>query len=137
MPYRPVVAVDFDGFMTKKDAYPEIGRINKPICALLRSMARNGAILILWTCRVPPELDEAMAAACNEGVMFDYVNENSKQQIERFNSDTRKVSCSIILDDKLPLVPPLVQALWAWFKIVPKAILRRWMLKWRRRTGSV
>jgi hypothetical protein len=60
---------------------------------------RNGAKLILWTCRTGALLDAAVSWCKDEGLTFDAVNENLPEIIEAFGSDTRKIFANEYIDD--------------------------------------
>ena len=46
-----IIAVDFDGTITYKNAYPEVGEINPRAIEVLRKLQAQGHKLCLWTCR--------------------------------------------------------------------------------------
>ena len=90
------IAVDFDGCLVTHE-YPEIGQPNFRVISKLIVMRKNGAILILWTCRSGKELQEAVDACKRWGLEFDAVNENYKPSPD-FNP--RKVVATYYLDDR-------------------------------------
>lgn len=96
---RKAIAIDFDGCLCS-DAYPAIGKpcwnvINK---ALLEQ--KNGAGLILWTCREGELLEAALAACGQWGLAFDAVNESLSEWIEAFGTCPRKVGATEYWDDR-------------------------------------
>lgn len=93
------IAVDFDGTL-HKGKYPSIGSENKGPMAYVKWQKKQGAKLILWTCRRGKELDDAVEWCKNRGLIFDAVNENLPEVIEAFGGDTRKVVADEYLDDK-------------------------------------
>ena len=57
---RPIViAVDFDGCLCE-NAWPEIGEARSDVIHALLERQKQGAKIILWTCRVDERLDEAV-----------------------------------------------------------------------------
>lgn len=95
-----VIAVDFDGTLCE-NAYPNIGKANfQLIKGLVEQQKRYGAKLILWTCRVGKELDEAIAWCKVHGLTFDTVNENLPELIDRYGGDPRKIFADLYLDDR-------------------------------------
>ena len=46
-----IIAVDFDGTITYKNAYPNVGEINPRAIEVLRKLQDQGHKLCLWTCR--------------------------------------------------------------------------------------
>ena len=95
-----VIAVDFDGTLCES-AYPNIGKANfQLIKGLIEEQKMNGAKLILWTCRVGEDLEEAIKWCKARGLKFDAVNENLPELIDRFGGDPRKIFADVYLDDR-------------------------------------
>lgn len=91
-----IIAVDFDGTLCKS-AYPEIGEpIPYAIQYIMRAKA-EGNIIILHTCRNGKYLDDALAWCADRGITFDYVNENTPENIARYG-DTRKIYADLYFD---------------------------------------
>lgn len=95
-----VIAVDFDGVLFEADAWPNIGEPIRANIEALQKERRDGALLILWTCRTGHELDAAVAACFDIGLEFDAVNENLPELIEKFGGDCRKVCADEYWDDR-------------------------------------
>jgi len=94
-----IIAVDFDGTLVK-DEYPKIGSPNIKLINKLRKLSRDNT-LILWTCRTGDKLKEAVEFCLLCDLQFDYINENSKEILEKYgNIDSRKITADIYLDDK-------------------------------------
>ena len=94
-----IIAVDFDGTLCTK-AWPEIGEPNMDLIRALQALKRQGHKLILWTNRTGQRLEEAVDWCMERGIVFDAVNENIPEMIERFGVDCRKVFADEYLDDK-------------------------------------
>lgn len=97
--FRRIVAVDFDGTL----AVTKFPEIIKPITRTIRRCKRlkeEGAILILWTCRKGKDLRDAVLWCEGMGLEFDYINENTKENVEKYGEDTRKIFAHEYLDDK-------------------------------------
>ena len=90
--YRRIIAVDFDGTL----AVTKFPEIIKPIPKMIkhcRQLQRGGAILILNTCRKEKDLQDAVEWCAAHGLVFDYVNENTAENIANYGgTDTRKYS---------------------------------------------
>ena len=56
----PIWAVDFEGTITVKSRYPNIGKPNVNVIELLKMARLQGVRIILWTCREGKYLDEAV-----------------------------------------------------------------------------
>lgn len=94
-----IIAVDFDGTLCS-DCYPKIGKANDALFQYLKMLQRMGDRLILWTCRRGVSLKEAIAFCKARGLIFDAVNENLPEVIERFGGDSRKIFADIYIDDR-------------------------------------
>lgn len=57
--YIPIYAVDFDGTLCESE-WPGIGAPNRKLIEHLIKRQKDGAKIILWTCRVNGRLQEAM-----------------------------------------------------------------------------
>lgn len=94
-----IIAVDFDGTLVT-DEYPKIGSPNIKLINKLRRLSKNNT-LILWTCRTGDKLKEAVEFCLLCDLQFHYINENSKEILEKYgNIDSRKITADIYLDDK-------------------------------------
>ena len=94
-----IIAVDFDGTLSLGE-WPNIGPTNEELIALLKERKKNGDKLILWTCREGDALQEAVRWCEREGLVFDAVNDNIPEMIERYGTNSRKVSCDYYIDDR-------------------------------------
>ena len=61
---------------------------------------KNGAVIILWTCRARRMLKDAVSWAEKQGLIFDYVNRNVPERIRAFKNDSRKISADVYVDDR-------------------------------------
>lgn len=94
-----IIAVDFDGTLCE-NRWPEIGEPKFGTIMYLKKEKKNGARLILWTCRVGEMLENAVAWCTEHGLEFDAVNENLPEIVKLFGSDTRKIFANEYLDDR-------------------------------------
>ena len=94
-----IIAVDFDGTLCK-DAWPEIGEPNGNLIYELKIRKQCGYKIILWTCRTGELLDKAIKWCADRGLIFDAINENVPEAIERFGGDCRKIYADVYYDDK-------------------------------------
>ncbi len=95
-----VIATDFDGTLCE-NKWPDIGEPNEEIIWYLREQQAAGVKIILWTCRVGERLEEAVRWCCDQGLIFDAVNENIPEAIDLFGSDTRKIFANEYIDDRM------------------------------------
>lgn len=94
-----IYAIDFDGTITVRSRFPEIGEPRIEFIEWLKSQQAEGAKLVLWTCRTGRLLDEAVKFCESFKLRFDAVNENLPEIIESFGTDTRKVFANVYIDD--------------------------------------
>ena len=94
-----IIAIDFDDTLFKTK-WPDILEPIWEVIERAKEEQRNGAKLILWTCRCGEYLDEAVVACRLVGLIFDAVNENLPESIETFDgTDSRKVFANEYWDD--------------------------------------
>lgn len=96
----PIWAVDFEGTITVRSRFPNIGKPNTRVIELLKMARLQGVKVILWTCRYGNYLTEAVEWCKDFGLEFDAINENIPEAIEYLGRDTRKVIADLYIDDK-------------------------------------
>lgn len=95
-----VIAIDFDGCLCRHE-YPKIGEPNWEAINEAKRLRRDGACLILWTCRAGKELEEAVEACRGWGLEFDAINENPQFRIDLYGgNDCRKIGADEYWDDQ-------------------------------------
>ncbi len=94
-----VIAVDFDGTLCT-NKYPEIGEPILPTILYVKRAREQGDTIILWTCRADAELKAALDWCARQGLVFDYVNSNTTENIALYGSDSRKIFADVYIDDK-------------------------------------
>lgn len=105
---RPhIFAVDFDGTLCE-NKYPDIGAPIPTVIEFVKRQKADGNIIILWTCRAGQRLSDAVAWCENQGLIFDYVNENVKENVAMYGGDTRKVFADVYIDDKTLLPQQII-----------------------------
>lgn len=98
-PQFNIVAVDFDGTLCV-DCFPNIGAPNLALINTLQEWQLNKTKLILWTCRCGDALNDAVYWCKEHGLYFDAINENVPEIIEKYGSESRKITADIYIDDK-------------------------------------
>lgn len=93
-----IYAVDFDGTLCSAQ-WPDIGEPNQNLIDFLIEEQRNGAKVILWTCRIDEKLDDAVNWCRFHGLIFDAVNDNIPENIEKYGNNARKVFATHYIDD--------------------------------------
>ena len=87
------------------DCLPHLGHGKSfPYCVAANSSINSlGPFIgkvILWTCRVDDRLEAALAWCAEQGLVFDAVNDNLPELIEKYSSNCRKVCADRYIDDK-------------------------------------
>lgn len=98
MERKYIIAIDFDGVIAK-DMFPEIGEPRWLVQRVMKHLHKSCEIII-WTCREGRNLDSAKSWLKEHQIPYDYINENSKNNIAIYGSDTRKVFADIYVDDR-------------------------------------
>lgn len=99
MGFRKIIAIDFDGTLFE-DNYPNVGAPIWETINRAKEEQKKGALLILWTCRYGDELDVAIKACAEVGLVFEAVNENAPQVIQAWKTDSRKIFANEYWDDR-------------------------------------
>lgn len=90
-----IVAIDFDGTITKNSPYPIMGELREN-CKETIDFIRKNNIVILWTCRCGKFLDEAIDFLNKNHIAVDFVNcvgGSDKDEVRKINAD-------IYIDDR-------------------------------------
>jgi len=103
---QKIYAFDFDGTLCK-EAFPAIGRPNRLVIRYAKRMKKQGHRLILWTCRHGDRLTEAVNWCREQGIVFDAVNQNLPETLEKYGTDSRKITADYYIDDKMRKIRPL------------------------------
>lgn len=96
--YVPIYAVDFDGTLCESQ-WPGIGEPNTKLIEHLIKRQKQGAKIILWTCRIEERLQEAVDWCAEYGLVFDAVNDNLPENVEKYGSNCRKIWATCYIDD--------------------------------------
>lgn len=96
----PIIAVDFDGTITKGDEFPNIGSIDPYAKACLNALADAGFCIIIFTCREGVLAEQAEQFLMREGVRFMHINRNCRVRVEHYGSDCNKIGATVYIDDR-------------------------------------
>lgn len=102
-----IYAFDFDGTLCE-EAFPGIGRPRMAMIRYAKKLKRKGNHLILWTCRNGERLEEAVDWCSAYGITFDAVNQNLPITLEKYGTDSRKVTADFYIDDRMLLFQSLL-----------------------------
>lgn len=97
-----IIAVDFDGVLCVDD-FPRIGTPKMHVIKAIKELSAAGHEVVLWTCRVEKQLEEALDWCAKVGVDFDAVNDNAPSNKAKYagvyTNAPRKVYADIYVDD--------------------------------------
>lgn len=93
-----ILAVDFDHTLAH-GLYPKAENPDRLLIQTLIELQKQGHKLILWTCRVNRPLIDAVKLCETEGLIFDAINENLPEVLQKFHGDSRKISADLYIDD--------------------------------------
>ena len=95
---KKIAAIDFDGTLCESK-YPLIGKPKAKVIDYVKKLKETHT-LVLWTCRrgVYLQMDEKWCL--EQGLVFDYINENAPSLIKMFGGDCRKIFADVYIDDK-------------------------------------
>ena len=94
-----IYAVAFDGTLSR-GRWPALGEPNEIVFNFLIQKKKEGARVILDTCRNGEQLEAAVKYCRDWGLEFDTVNENLPELIELYGGDTRKINADFYIDDR-------------------------------------
>lgn len=95
---QKIIAVDFDGTLAETD-FPKIVKPKLRMITFCKQLQAQGHILILWTCRCGQDLEEALKFCEEYNLKFDYVNENTKENIREYGNNSRKIFAHEYIDN--------------------------------------
>lgn len=98
--WSKIYAVDFDGTLNLAERYPLLGEPNIQLFEYLIERQQEGDKIILWTCREGDYLKSAIKYCARYGLRFDAVNDNLRENIEKYQNNCRKVFAHYYIDDK-------------------------------------
>lgn len=98
-----IIAVDFDGTITKEKDITKNMTIQHGAKETLKKLYEDGCKLILWTCRSGDAYDDAIDFLYRHDIFkyFTTFNDQLPEVIEKYQPDvSRKVGADIYIDDK-------------------------------------
>lgn len=94
-----IVAVDYDDTLVESD-YPRAGTLKQGAKEYMTKLHNDGHTIIIWTCRRDEPAETAREFLIDNGIPFDYFNEHTKEILELYGNDTRKIFAHLYIDDK-------------------------------------
>jgi len=93
---KKIIAIDFDNTLAFTD-YPIIKAPNTELVEFIRQH-QNDYVFILWTMREGKQLQFAKEWIKEQGIRFDFYNQNTPWNIQKYG-DRRKVYADYYIDD--------------------------------------
>lgn len=91
-----VIAIDFDGTITKENIFPKIGELRKNVIEVIKNLQKHGHKCVLWTCREGKYLMEARNLLESKGLIMDGINNSPYDYINQ----GRKMIADLYIDDR-------------------------------------
>ena len=89
-----VIAIDFDGCITEKNIFPEIGKAREHAFEAIRQFQKLGHQVVLWTCREGEHLVNAINWLLQNNIKMDGYNANL------YPIYSKKIVADVYIDDK-------------------------------------
>lgn len=101
-----IIAIDFDGTLVEERPYPDWGPLNPHAREVIHALKERGHKLILWSVRGGSEALRMIKFVRDEGLPFDYFNQNDPDfEVGKVLAE-RKIFADIYIDDRsLPPFP--------------------------------
>lgn len=93
------ICIDVDGTIVVSQ-YPKIGNLMLHAKETINKWYDEGHTIVIGTCRAGQMAEDAEAFLIRNNIKYHYFNENAKHLIEKYGTDTRKLSGDIYFDDK-------------------------------------
>lgn len=93
---KKIIAIDFDNSLAFTD-YPIIKAPNTELVEFIRQH-QNDYVFILWTMREGKQLHFAKEWIKEQGIRFDFYNQNTPWNIQKYG-DRRKIYADYYIDD--------------------------------------
>lgn len=100
------VAVDIDSTLLIGDyKYPGLGKPNFPLIESLNRFREQGGVVIINSLREDTSplgniLTQALDYLKENGLTWDYVNDNDPSRCGQWQDNPRKIACTYIIDDR-------------------------------------
>lgn len=91
-----ILAVDFDGTLTRTNSYPELAAFRPLVINVLKGFQASGGKVLLFTCREGATLQDALDALGQENFRPDFVNEQTSKNLVGH----RKPYYDLLIDDR-------------------------------------
>jgi hypothetical protein len=121
-----ILSIDFDQTVAKVPHFPHIDGLRKGARKYINKLYNEGYYIIINTCRTDKyekecyDATEAISYLYDNGIKYHKFNENHKQLMDFFDSDSRKISADIYVDDK-----------GMWLFGIPSWFILYWMIQWK------
>lgn len=94
-----VLGIDFDGTIVEEN-YPKIGELREDARYYINKLYDEGFKIIINTCRSGRFADDARDFLIKNGIKYHTFNENLPEILKMYNTDCRKISADLYIDDR-------------------------------------
>lgn len=93
------ISLDCDGTIWE-DKYPDVGELLPNAKEVINYWYSRSHTIVINTCRALHYAENAKNYLIANGIKFDFFNENDDKLIQKYGTDTRKISADAYIDDK-------------------------------------
>lgn len=94
------IGIDFDGTIAYEGSYPEVGGIIDGAAHAINKLKSMGFTIVIWTCREGDVAEKAIKFLEENGIEYDYFNDNPKELCDMYGNNCRKIGVDVFIDDK-------------------------------------
>lgn len=110
-------AIDLHGTMVKSTYKSEEEEFYPMVKECLKELSKSDKIkLILYTCSYEEHMEKLMDELRNEGIIFDYLNENPECKDTEYGTYKKKPYFNVLLEDKAGFEPSDWYIIWGWIQ---------------------
>lgn len=95
-----IISVDYDGIIVADGNWPNPGEVIPDAVESINRLHDSGFCIIINSCRIGKAEENLIENLKQLGIKHCRVNENCPERIKRYETDTRKISADLYIDDR-------------------------------------
>ena len=107
-----LLAIDYDGIIVAEGHWPDPGEPIPGAVDAINRLHNAGYCIIINTCRVGKAEQAMKTTLAKLGLKFCRINDNCPERIKRYETDCRKISADVYIDDR-SLINPMKHLTWS------------------------